>query len=107
MIDDLTPQQVAERLRGDDPPLVVDVREDWERAIAHVPGSIHIPMGQLPARLGELPHNRPIALLCHHGARSLEVARWLQQRGWANLANVDGGIHAWAATVDQEIPQYT
>ena len=107
MIDDLTPQQVAERLRGDDPPWLVDVREDWERAIAHVPGSVHIPMGQLPDRLAELPHDRPIALLCHHGSRSLQVARWLQQQGWTALVNVDGGIHAWAATVDREIPQYT
>lgn len=108
MIENLTPQQVAERLRDVDPPALVDVREDWERAIAHVPGSVHIPMQQLPARLGELPaQHEPIALLCHHGSRSLQVARWLHDQGWSSLINVEGGIHMWSATVNQEIPQYT
>lgn len=107
MIDNLTPRQAAERLRGDDPPLLVDVREDWERDLASLPGAVHLPMGELPARLGELPRDREIVLLCHHGARSLQVAQWLSWQGYDRLANLDGGIDEWSRQVDPETPRYT
>lgn len=106
MIEDLTPNEVAERLSTDSPPLLVDVREDWERELAAIPGSIHIPMGQLPTRITELPTDREIVLTCHHGARSLQVAQWLEAQGYDELGNLEGGIDAWSEQVDPSIPRY-
>lgn len=107
MIDSLDPRQAAERLDGDDPPLLVDVRERWERDIASLPGSLHLPMGQVPARVDELPRDRDLILLCHHGARSLQVGQWLERHGYDRLANLEGGIDEWSRTQDPEIPRYT
>jgi rhodanese-related sulfurtransferase len=106
MIEDLTPYQVAEQLRGPELPLLVDVRELWEFETAVIAGACHIPLGQLPSRLDELPIDRPIILYCHYGARSLQAARWLHSRGYTRLANLDGGIDAWSLTVDSTVPRY-
>lgn len=106
MIEDLTPAEVADRLRSDSPPVLVDVREDWERNLASVPGAVPMPMAQVPARLAELPADRDIVLLCHHGTRSLSVAQWLRTQGFDRVANVNGGIDAWSAAVDPSIPTY-
>ena len=105
MIEHLRPRQVADRL-GNDLPLLVDVREPWERAIASIPGSHHLPMDEVPARLDELPRDREIILYCHLGARSLQVGRWLEWQGYDRLANLEGGIDAWSQHVDPETPRY-
>ena len=106
MIDRLTPSQLHDRLRGDDPPLLVDVREDWERDLASLPGSVAVPMGQVPARVDELPRDRDIALFCHHGSRSMQVALWLEAQGYDRLANLEGGIDGWSVH-DPEVPRYS
>ena len=91
-------------------PVLLDVREPWEVQTASVePGDfdlVAIPMNEIPARLAELPQGRPIACLCHHGARSLRVAMFLAQQGYGDVANVAGGIDAWAREVDPGIPRY-
>jgi rhodanese-related sulfurtransferase len=93
-----------------EPPLVLDVREPWEVQVAHVAPQgfdlVAIPMNQIPARLGELPQDRPIACLCHHGARSLRVAMFLAQQGYTDVANIAGGIDAWASEKDPGVPRY-
>jgi rhodanese-related sulfurtransferase len=66
---------------------------------------VHMPMQTLPARLDELDKTRPIACLCHHGSRSMQVAAYLAQQGF-EVINVAGGIHAWSTQVDQSIPTY-
>lgn len=106
MIEDLTPGQVVERLESDAPPLLLDVREDWEHEVASIPGSAHIPMGTVPVRVGELPTDRDIVVYCHHGTRSRAVAEWLAQRGIMRVANLAGGIDAWSVDVNPEIPRY-
>lgn len=106
MIEDLTPGQVDERLDSDAPPLLLDVREDWEHEVASIAGSAHIPMGTVPDRVGELPTDRDIVVYCHHGSRSRAVAEWLAQRGIARVANLAGGIDAWSVEIDHEIPRY-
>lgn len=90
--------------RGDT--LLLDVRTDEERRIAAIPGAAHIPLQELPQRLGELDPSRPIAVLCHHGVRSALAARLLEQRGFADVCNVDGGIDAWSAHIDPAVPRY-
>lgn len=106
MIEDLTASQVAERLASDAAPLLVDVREPWEREAAAIPGSLHIPMAEIPQRLGELPADRDVVVYCHHGARSMRVASWLAQQGYHRVANLSGGIDGWSLQVDQTIPRY-
>jgi rhodanese-related sulfurtransferase len=63
-------------------------------------------MGELTGRLTELDPSRPLACLCHHGARSLRVAAFLEQQGFAQLANITGGIDAWSREHDASVPRY-
>jgi len=90
-------------------PILLDVREDWELQTASVSPSdldlVHMPMQTVPARLHELDRSRPIACLCHHGGRSMQVASFLARQGF-EVVNVAGGIHAWAQQVDPRIALY-
>ena len=84
---------------------ILDVREAWEYALVHVPGSLHIPMGDVPDRLAELNPDRTYVVMCHHGSRSQRVAAFLQSRGYPRVANAAGGIDAWASE-DPSLPRY-
>ena len=106
MIQDLTAERVAERLRDEDPPLLLDVREPWECAVAPLADAINIPMGEIPSRLRELPSDRDVVVVCHHGVRSFQVALWLSAQGFDRVANLSGGIDAWSKDVDSSIPTY-
>ncbi len=91
-------------------PIVLDVREPVELGIASVKAEgftlLTIPMGTVPMRLAELDPALPIACLCHHGGRSMQVAQFLAGRGYDNVANIAGGIHAWAAELDPTLATY-
>jgi len=113
MIEQLPPSDLATWLQSQAPqgqPVVLDVREPWELQTASVTADgfelVTIPMGDIPARLAELDPARPVACLCHHGARSLRVAQFLVQNGFANVANVSGGIDAWSQQRDASVPRY-
>jgi len=106
MIEDLIPAEVAERMRGEKPPLLLDVRETWERRVAQLPEDLHIPLHELPHRAAELDPDRDIVVYCHHGTRSLHAIRWLTTEGFDRLANLRGGIQAWSREVDASVPQY-
>lgn len=93
-------------LASEEPPLVLDVREDSEVAICRIAGSTHIPMGQIPARLAELPRDRAILVQCHHGGRSLRVTQFLRANGLARVTNLKGGIDKWAVQVEPGMPRY-
>lgn len=86
--------------------VLLDVREPHELKFCQVKGSHHIPMGQLPARLAELARSRHILVLCHHGWRSLHVARYLRANDYQLVSNVAGGIDAWAETVEPGMKRY-
>ena len=88
------------------PFILLDVREPDELRHAALPGAVHIPMSELDARLGELDRNAETAVLCHHGGRSAMVTAYLVGRGFASVANVDGGIDAYARLVDSSVPRY-
>lgn len=100
------PGELAAWLAGAAAPVVLDVRENWEHEICRLPDSLHIPMGSLPMRLAELPGDRPIVVLCHHGMRSLQVTQWLRSRGREDVGNLRGGIDAWAREIDASMPSY-
>lgn len=85
---------------------LLDVREDWERALCAIAGSIDIPMTALPGALAQLDPDRPVVALCHHGVRSLRVAAWLRDQGFAQAVSLAGGIDAWARQVDPAIATY-
>lgn len=102
----ITPTElVAQRVAGQ-PPLVVDVREPYEREIAAIPDSVLIPLGELPARLGELDREREIVVYCRTGARSAKALEQLREAGFPRVKNLTGGIHAWADEIDPRIPKY-
>ena len=99
---------VAElKTRLDTAPLpLLDVRTAEELEIAALPGALHIPMQELPARIGELDPQTPIAVLCHHGVRSEMAGRFLERQGFAEVYSVAGGIDAWSAEIDPGVPRY-
>ena len=88
------------------PPLLLDVREDWEYAIAHLPGSMLMPMGEVPARQDTLPRDRPLVVYCHHGMRSAQVVAFLSSCGFTQAHNLAGGIDAWSVQIDPSVPRY-
>lgn len=87
-------------------PVILDVREYWEVATASLPDAVHIPMNQIPSRFGEIDPQRTVVCLCHHGVRSLQVARFLAQQGYDDVRNLAGGIDAWSREVDSSVPLY-
>jgi rhodanese-related sulfurtransferase len=104
----ITAPELAARLA--DPsrpqPLLLDVRENWEVETCHIAGSTPIPMNLIPIRVNELDDDREIVCVCHHGARSMQVAAFLERNGFANVTNLTGGIHAWAVQVDPSMAKY-
>ncbi len=104
-IPEITPAEfLARKERGENLTLL-DVREAWELGIVSVPGILHIPMNEVPDRLGELDQSVETVVLCRSGRRSLEIARLLQQQGF-RAVNLAGGILAWAKDVDPSLPTY-
>ncbi|MEO3433175.1 rhodanese-like domain-containing protein [Inquilinus sp. CAU 1745] len=85
---------------------ILDVREPWEIRMCGIEGSVLIPLNELPRRFEELPRTQPLAVMCHHGVRSLSAALWLRERGFDNAVNLAGGIDAWAATIDPTMRRY-
>ncbi len=96
----------AQALLQSDEAVLLDVREPWEYAQVHVEGARHIPMGQIPERLAELDTGKNYVVMCHHGGRSQRVALFLASQGYARVANLAGGIDAWAEALDPALPRY-
>jgi len=104
-MEQISPQQLKARLAGQ-PPLLLDVREDWERQICHLEHSLHIPMGELEFRAEELDPDTEIVVYCHHGVRSATVVHYLQRLGFRDVKNLAGGLARWARMVDPTMRQY-
>ncbi len=103
----LTVAQIqAKRARGDVFHFI-DVREPYEHAIAHIEGAELLPLSQANTWIDSLPSDEEIIFFCHHGSRSAQVAAFLAgQRGFTNVANMLGGIEAWAIQIDPQVPRY-
>jgi rhodanese-related sulfurtransferase len=91
---------------GREPPVLLDVREPWEWDRARIEGSQHIPMREVPARIAEINRAREVVAICHHGARSQQVAMFLEKNGFERVHNLQGGVDAWSRTVDPGVPLY-
>lgn len=98
--------EVADLLKQDADVTFIDVREPWEHQLASVPEARLIPMGEIAGRLDELEPERTTVVMCHHGNRSATVARFLEQHGFRNVVNLEGGIDGWSEQVDAEVPRY-
>ncbi len=104
----MTPAAARDRLaEGGDDFVLLDCRQPEEVAIVSIPGSVFIPMRDVPTRAAELDRAKEIAVICHHGNRSQMVANFLVTRlGFPRVRNVRGGIEAWANEVDPTLPRY-
>jgi rhodanese-related sulfurtransferase len=113
MIEQISPSDLTawfDKVKSHGQPLVLDVREPHELQTASITPKgfelVTIPMGSIVDRLNELDPSRPLACLCHHGSRSMQVATFLEKKGFAHLANLSGGIDAWSTQVDPGVPHY-
>lgn len=104
----ITAPELAARLADPalEQPLLLDVRENWEFETCKIAGSTQIPMNLIPVRVTEIDDDREVVCICHHGARSMQVAAFLERNGFSNVTNLTGGIHAWALQVDPSMPTY-
>jgi sulfur-carrier protein adenylyltransferase/sulfurtransferase len=103
---EMTPRELKTRLDRNEPPLLLDVRQDWETKICRLPNAVHIPIEEIELRADELDPDGEIVVYCHQGVRSAAVAEYLRQRGYRDVKNLSGGLDAWAATVDPSMRRY-
>ena len=105
MIKDLTPKEFKDYLLEDEV-ILVDVREQWEFDICQIKGAILIPMGEIAISYENLDKDSKIALYCHSGIRSMHVADFLLSKDFDSVANLQGGIDAWAKEIDTTVERY-
>ena len=86
--------------------ILLDVRDPWEVEICRLPGSVNIPMNEIPQRTGELDPEAKTVVICHFGMRSREAGNFLEASGFRDIANLEGGLDAWAERVDEDMPRY-
>ena len=87
-------------------PVLLDVREPWEFEKARIDGATLIPMRELPSRMAQIDEQKEVVAICHHGGRSMQVAMFLEKKGFKRVHNLVGGIDAWSRTVDPAVPLY-
>lgn len=105
-IPTMSAHELKRKMDAREPLELIDVREAFEYEIARIDGAKLIPLGEIADRMNELQRERPIIIHCHSGRRSAEAVRLLQQRGFANVYNLEGGIDAWSDQIDPNVPKY-
>ena len=105
-IRDISPRELAERIRSGEDMQLVDVREGWEWQIAQIPGARLIPIHELTQHAASLDPNREVVVFCKSGTRSLRAAEQLVSAGFGSVTNVSGGIQRWSEEVDPTIARY-
>jgi sulfur-carrier protein adenylyltransferase/sulfurtransferase len=105
-IPTMSAHELKRKMDAHEPFELVDVREPFEYEIARIDRAKLIPLGEIAERANELQRERPIVVHCHTGRRSAEAVRLLQQRGFANVYNLEGGIDAWSEQIDSSVPKY-
>lgn len=105
-MEPIRPAALKERLERGDALVLLDVREDEELAICRLPGTTHIPLGELSVRHTELDPDAETVCICHHGVRSAHAAVALERLGFESLLNLTGGVDRWAQEVEPSMPRY-
>lgn len=106
MVPQVSARELKSRLDAGEQPVILDVREPWEIAVASLPGTVHIPLRDLARRVAELDASRHVVVMCRSGGRSQQAAQFLATRGFAQVSNLDGGILAWSRDVDPSVALY-
>ncbi|WP_411727223.1 rhodanese-like domain-containing protein [Methyloglobulus sp.] len=105
-ITQLSATELKNKIQDKEQIFLLDVREPFEFAHAHIAESVLIPLNQIPQRLRELDVNKEIVLICHHGIRSMQAANFLVQVGFKQVSNLVGGIDAWSLECDSSVARY-
>lgn len=109
-MDNITPQDLAQWIANKKPHIILDVRENWEFDLTHIPGSIHIPLSNLSTSFYDITPDYddeiPIVSICHHGVRSFHACVALESMDIKNTYNLTGGIDAYARIVDNSLKLY-
>ncbi len=103
---EVTSQDLKEALDKGEDICLVDVRWDWEFKAAQIPGSLHVPLTQILERQDEIPKDKLVVLICHHGFRSMKACMLLLGQGYTQVTSLKGGIEDWSLTIDPTIPTY-
>ena len=105
-MDEVTATELKARLEAGHPPILLDVRQDWETKLCRLQNSIHIPIEEIELRTEELNPESEIVVYCHQGVRSAAVAEYLRSLGFSSVKNLAGGLDAWARSVDPSMRRY-
>jgi sulfur-carrier protein adenylyltransferase/sulfurtransferase len=104
---EITVSELKARLDAGDDIQLIDVRQPDEYAFASIPGAVLIPLGEVPARRGEIDETRETVVHCKMGGRSARAIEYLEQTGFkGSLSNLVGGITAWSNEIDPSVPKY-
>jgi len=109
MNDEISPEELEERLRRGERIRLIDVRQPWEHEIARLPGDELVPLDRLAsgAEEPEQTGDEPVVVYCHHGIRSLTGVALLRRLGWTGeIRSLAGGIDAWSERIDPAVPRY-
>ena len=108
-IEEIEPQELAERLRRGEKIRLIDVRQPWEHEIATLAGGELVPLDQLAYGGADVEQEgaEPVVVYCHHGVRSLAGVSFLQRMGWTGeIRSLAGGIERWSLQIDPAVPRY-
>ena len=105
-VPSISVHELKQKTDAHEPFDLIDVREPFEYEIARIDGAKLIPLGEIGDRVDELQRGEPIVVNCHSGQRSAQAVRLLQQQGFSNVYNLDGGIDAWSDQIDPSVPKY-
>lgn len=105
---EVTPRTVKALREAGQDFVLLDVREPRELAAASVDGAVAVPMGEIKSRLSDLETHaeQKIIVMCHHGARSMQVTAFLRQHDFDDVASMAGGIDLWSRDIDAAVPRY-
>ena len=106
MTPEITAQQLHDILSTDSKPFLLDVREPDELEVSVLPGVVAIPMGDVPARLSEIPKDQPVVVICRSGKRSANITDLLLSHGYSDVKNLVGGMNGYATEVDPSLKVY-
>lgn len=104
--DSVTPAELEGELESAAPPLLLDVREEWEAAIGMIPGAVLVPLGHLAEELDGVDPTLEVIAYCHHGIRSATALTILREHGFDRARHLEGGIDAWSREIDPTIERY-
>ena len=106
MLPEITVRELDEKLKSPTPPLLIDVRDEDEFAFCRIEGAQLKPLAEIMNWAKELDPAAEIVLQCHTGSRSAQATMYLQRLGFKNVANLKGGIDAWALQIDPDVERY-